>query len=215
MVKTFMKLFWLFVGSVSLGWGAVSQTPEKVAQAFWQAVATHRSAEANHLTVRGDFHLSLPLPVTIEKVTVEEGNTTGSVARVPTLVTYGVEAEGVGRMECNATFATELLKLQEGWRVDEVVTAERFDEAVRASALACGTRAIDRLMAEGMAQFDKLRRAMEEGGEWNEAMRSFMERMKREMGEEMRKMQRLMEQEWRQSTPDAPHLPPPEEGDRI
>jgi hypothetical protein len=215
MVRTFVKGFWLFVGSASLVWGVVSERPEKVAQAFWRAVAAHRSAEANGLTVRGDFHLSLPLPVTIEKVTVEEGNTTGSVARVPTLVTYGVEAEGMGRMECNATFATELLKLEKGWRVDDVVTAERFDEAVRASVLACGTRAIDRLMKEGMAQFDELRRAMEEGGEWNEAMQNFMERMKGQMVEEMRKMQRLMERAWHQSTPDAPHLPPPEEGDRI
>jgi hypothetical protein len=74
---------------------------------------------------------------------------------------------------------------------------------------------VEDLIREGMAEFDRLRRSMEEGGAWNEAMKEFMERMKKEMAEEMKRMQRLMQRELNQTNPQYPVLPPPESGEKI
>jgi len=213
-VKTILWSIIAALSAATLAWGAPSG-PKEVAKTFWEAVASKKRAEADALTVRGHFEVSLPVPVDIEKVEVKDGNVTGALASLPTVLTYAVKVDGLGRMECNATFPTELLKLEEGWRVDDVVTAERFEKGIRDSALACGTRMIDDLIREGMEEFEKLRRSMEEGGAWNEAMKEFMERMKKEMAEEMKRMQRLMQRELNQTNPQYPVLPPPESGEKI
>ncbi|WP_300362055.1 hypothetical protein [Hydrogenimonas sp.] len=213
-MKKFLWIVTMVLAAGSVAWAA-SESPKEVAKTFWEAVAAKKRAEADALTVRGRFEVSLPVPVEIEKVEVKEANVTGALASVPTILTYAVKVDGLGRMECNATFPTELLKLENRWKVDEVVTAERFEKGIQTSALACGTRAVEDLIREGMAEFDRLRRSMEEGGAWNEAMKEFMERMKKEMAEEMKRMQRLMQRELNQTNPQYPVLPPPESGEKI
>ncbi|WP_457596233.1 hypothetical protein [Hydrogenimonas sp.] len=177
-----------------------ADAPAQVAQAFWLAYAAGEKEAAKAMTVRGHIESGLPLEVAIDGVKVGAAETSDGLAKVPTTLAFHVEMEGARSAECNATFETELLRIDGVWRVDGVVTMGHYLQGLENGALKCSGELMRKWLDLG-----------EKG--W----RSLKEELKKQDTETLfRKLQDAL-MEWLRQLQEAPEKSPehPDEKERV
>jgi hypothetical protein len=208
-----MIVWSLFLGTLMAA-PLLENSPDSVALRFWQAMQKGEMAAAKALTVRKKIETGLPVKLKITQVSVAKGEAKEGYAHIPTTLRFAPAVEGAGPMECNATFTTELLRIDGSWRVDDIVTMQRFDEAVQKGLGACARRMLQKSLDEGLRELQML---------WETQGREFAETLRRSMWVWQQQMLKALEEMERglQKSPKAPPtappvpLPAPEKGEKI
>jgi hypothetical protein len=190
-------------GMVLVVW-AMADSPKETAERFWEAWKAGRMAQARAMTVRETVPRSdLPVKVTIEAVVLKHPVVSQWRASVPTIVRFRPDLNGTKGWDCNATFETALLEVGGGWRIDGVVTMDRFDQAVTDASIACSMGKIEDVVGTGVAKMKAWLDTLEkQGDEWQKALQKAIE---------------SLEKEWPPPADEQkrPTLPPADKGERI
>ncbi len=207
-----MRLFLVLSAIVILLGGCAkieeSSLPQPVAQKFWSAMVEGDIKEAKSLTVRGRIEEPF-LDVELKKAEIEGARVVNGRAFVPTTLKFVVPVESVKISECNASFDTELLKIEGRWLVDDVVTMENYDKALQSAVASCSSKLLEDALKRGLQSFDEVKKELEKSffGISKEFEKSF-KMLQKELQESLEKMQKELEKE-------PSKLPEPSEGDKI
>jgi hypothetical protein len=207
-------LLWLILVWTVSAAPLLENSPDSVTLRFWQAMQKDDMAAAKALTVRKKIETTLPVKVHITQVSVGKGEAEEGYAHVPTALRFTLPVQGVEALECNATFSTELLRIDGSWRVDGILTMQRFDDAVRKGLTACARTLLQKSLDEGMKELELLFDS--QGKAFAETLQRSMQLWQQEMLKALEEMERAL-QKSRKEPPSAPPvpLPAPEKGEKI
>ncbi|WP_201353545.1 hypothetical protein [Hydrogenimonas urashimensis] len=190
-----------------------ASTPQQVAQTFWHAMKNGDRRMAKALTVRQRIDDAPPFRIELENVRAKGTRVIDGRAFVPTAVTFTIPIGKKASAECNATFDTELLKVQNRWLVDDIVTMENYKEGVEKGAIACGTKLLDETLREGVEAFEKFQKELgNESRKLQERWKKTMQIWRQEMLEALKGLQQELEKGPQKRDE---HLPSPKKGERI
>lgn len=181
--------------------------PQSVAREFWSAMQQGDLKHAKALTVRGRVDEPL-FKVKLLKTETEGARVVKGRAFVPVVLFFENPVDRSAG-ECNTTVDTELLKIEGEWLVDDAVTMQNYNDALKNGVAECASRAIGRAVAEGVESFESVKKELEENfqGIAEELGKSF-EAIQEELLDSLKRIQRELQKE-------PPKLPEPAEGDRI
>ncbi len=205
-----ISVYLFAVALLLVGCGTTREVPlpQQTAERFWNAMVRGDERQAKALTIRGRLGEPL-LKVRLERVTIAGARVVEGRAFVPTRLFFSLPLEGTEGVECNATMETELLEVQGRWLVDDLVTMEAYDKALRKGTAACTSKIVEKRVEEGLERFESVKRELER--DFFDFARVFQEgfrSLQRELNQTLRRLQREPEGE-------HPPLSDPKEGERI
>ncbi len=204
---------WMIVIAVSLllfgGCAEKRQTslPQSTAEKFWSAMAAGDLPQAKALTLRGRLEEPL-LKVKLTRVEMRGARAVDGRAFVPVRLFFANPVDPAAQ-ECNTTVETELLKIEGRWVVDDVVTMQNYDKALRKGLAKCTSKIVERALEKGVENFESVKKELQEN--FSDIAKEFEETFKtiqKELKESLQRIQKELQKE-------QPKLPEPAEGDRI
>lgn len=204
----------IFIGALLIMLGGCAKEsrtplPQDVAQKFWSAMVEGDIKEAKSYTIRGRVEEPL-FDLKLLSAKVEGARVINGRAFVPTSVTFAIPAGSADVSDCNATFDTELLKIEGKWLVDETVTSQNYDKALQNSIAECGSKILEGALKRGLENFEEVKKELQKSfmGVSKELQKSFRE-LQKELQESLKRIQKGLEEE-------PSELPKPqEEGEKI
>ncbi|WP_300366862.1 hypothetical protein [Hydrogenimonas sp.] len=212
-----MRITSLFIAGLLLLVGCTSKpgttTPQEVAGEFWNAVIRGDGRAAKALTVRQRIETKTVIKVVLKRVETLGTRVVNGRAFVPTRLIFTIPLESLKSNECNATFDTELLKVEGRWLVDDIVTMENYRKSVDERVVVCGAKMLDMAIDESLEEFELFRKELgKESEELGRVIQKSMKKWKEEIIEMLRQMQKSLEE---LEPPAEPPKSLPEKGERI
>ncbi|WP_457592651.1 hypothetical protein [Hydrogenimonas sp.] len=200
-----VTLFLLVLG----GCGTKRETslPQDTARKFWSAMVQGDTIQAKALTVRGRLEEPL-LKVKFLRAEVKGARVVDGRAFVPAVLFF---ANPVDRSagECNATVETDLLNIEGRWLVDDVVTMENLDKALRKALAKCTSKAVEKAVEKGVESFESVKKELQKNfSDIAKELGETFQTIQKELKESLDRMQKELQKE-------PPRLPEPAEGDKI
>jgi len=187
---------------------ANDETPNVVTQKFWSAMVNDDLRSAKSLTIRSKIERSSLLKVKLKGVDLKNANVVNGHAFVPTTIFFTIPIEAVEDKECNITIDTELLKVENRWLIDDIVTMENYNTALKKGLASCTTKILEDAVGLGKKQYEELQKKLKKsfdifGDRFEDSLKSIKERLKKSL------------KEFKEENEPAPELPEPQKVEKI
>jgi len=197
----------VFLISVNMA-NANDETPNEVTKKFWNAMVNDDLRTAKSLTIRSKIKRSSLLNVKLKGVELKEANVINGHAFVPTTIFFAIPIEAVEDKECNITIDTELLKVEDKWLVDDIVTMESYNSTIKKGLASCTTKMLEDAIGLGKEQYEELQKKLKKsfdifGDTFEDSLKSIKERLKKSL------------KELQEENEPAPQLPEPQKVEKI
>ena len=187
---------------------ASDETPNVVTQKFWNAMVNDDLRTAKSLTIRSKIKRSSLLKVKLTHVELKNSNIINGHAFVPTTIFFTIPIEAVEDKECNITMDTELLKIEDKWLIDDIVTMENYNTALKKGLASCTTKMLEDAIGLGKEQYEELQKKLKKsfdifGDTFEDSLKGIKERLKKSL------------KELQEENEPAPQLPEPQKVEKI
>jgi uncharacterized protein YukE len=161
---------------------ANDETPNGVTQKFWNAMVDSDIRTAKSFTIRSKIKRSSLLKVKLKGVELKEAKVINGHAFVPTTIFFTIPIEAVEDKECNITMDTELLKVEGRWLVDDIVTMESYNSALKDGLASCSAKILEDAVGLGKEQYEELQKKLKKSYEkFGDSLESIKESLKKSL----------------------------------